>query len=378
MANQFSYWERKSFMADFDVVIVGSGIVGLNASLNLKIKQPKLKIGVLESGFLPSGASTKNAGFACFGSVSELLKDLECHSVNEVLEMIELRWKGLEKLRKELGDSAICYEQIGGFEVFKSSENDWALKCLDKVPWFNNLLKSVIGESDIYAVSNDKIAEFGMRGISHIIKNKYEGQIDTGKMMLALLSRVQGLGVIVINNCRVKKIDQENGFKDLSTNRGNFKAKSVILATNAFIGQWIPDIDLIPGRGQVLITEPIKNLKIKGSFHHDKGYTYFRNIDQRILLGGRRNLDFKGEETTQIGITSGIQAGLEKLLYETILPGQKPKIDYRWSGIMGFGNDLKPIIKEISAGLYCAVRCNGMGLASGSLVGEQVANLVEI
>ena len=30
----------------------------------------------------------------------------------------------------------------------------------------------------------------------------------------------------------------------------------------------------------------MKNLKIKGSFHYEKGYYYFRNIDNRILLGG--------------------------------------------------------------------------------------------
>ncbi len=378
MSNHFSYWEQKSFLSGFDVIIVGSGIVGLSAALYLKLKQPSLKIGILESGFLPAGASTKNAGFACFGSISELVNELKSKPENEVLELIEMRWRGLEKLRNNLGDTAFCFEQNGGYEVFKDSEADVANYCIDRISWFNNFLKPVIGKHDIYAVSSDKIAESGMRGISNIIKNKYEGQIDTGKMMFALLSRVQGLGVAIFNNCRVQKIEKDTGNKNIITNQGIFNAKSVILATNAFIKDLVPELDVIPGRGQVLITEPIKQLKIKGTFHYNKGYTYFRNIDQRILLGGGRNLDFKGEETTEPGVTAIIQNELEKLLYETIIPGQKPKIEYRWSGVMGFGKELKPIVKEISAGLYCAVRCNGMGVAMGNLLGEQVANLVQV
>lgn len=378
MSILFSYWEQKSFLTDFDVIIVGSGIVGLSAALRLKLKQPSLKIGVLESGFLPSGASTKNAGFACFGSISELVNELESKSESEVLEMIEMRWRGLEKLRKNLGDSAICFEQNGGYEIFKDSEADYANFCIDRIPWFNKFLKPIIGKHDIYAVSSDKIAEFGMKGIRNIIKNKYEGQIDTGKMMMALLSKVQGMGVAVFNNCRVQKIEMDTGNKNIRTNQGVFNAKSVILATNAFIKELIPELDVIPGRGQVFITEPIKQLKIKGTFHYNKGFFYFRNIDGRILLGGGRNLDFKGEETTEPGVSAKIQEELEKLLYETIIPGQKPKIEYRWSGVMGFGKDLKPIVKEISPGLFCAVRCNGMGVAMGSLLAEQVADLVQL
>ena len=378
MSILFSYWEQKSFLSDFDVIIVGSGIVGLSAALHLKLKQPLLKIGVLESGFLPSGASTKNAGFACFGSISELVNELESKSESEVLEMIEMRWRGLEKLRKNLGDSAIGFEQNGGYEIFKDSEADYANFCIDRIPWFNKFLKPVIGKHDIYAVSSDKIAEFGMNGIRNIIKNKYEGQIDTGKMMMALLSKVQGMGIAVFNNCRVQKIEKDTGNKNIRTNKGVYNAKSVILATNAFIKELIPELDVLPGRGQVIITEPIKQLKIKGTFHYNKGYFYFRNIDGRILLGGGRNLDFKGEETTESGVSAIIQEELEKLLYETIIPGQKPKIEYRWSGVMGFGKDLKPIVKEISPGLFCAVRCNGMGIAMGSLLAEQVADLVQL
>jgi glycine/D-amino acid oxidase-like deaminating enzyme len=378
MSNLFSYWEQKSFLSGFDVIIIGGGIVGLSASLYLKLKQPSLKIGVLESGFLPSGASTKNAGFTCFGSISELEIELESGSENEVLNRIDMRWRGLEKLRKNLGDSAICFEQNGGYEIFKNKESDFANYCIDKIPWFNSFLKPVIRKHDIYAVSSDKIAESGMKGIYKIIKNKYEGQIDTGKMMSALLSRVQGLGVTVFNNCLAQKIDNASDYKNIITNQGVFKTRSVIVATNAFAKNLIPELDVTPGRGQVLITEPIKDLKIKGAFHYNKGYTYFRNIDDRILLGGGRDLDFKGEETHEQGVTPIIQNELEKLLYETIIPGQKPKIEYRWSGVMGFGKDLKPIVKQISPGVFCAVRCNGMGIAIGSLLGEQVADMIHI
>ena len=378
MKNNFSYWEQESFLSGFDVLIIGSGIVGLSAALSLKSQKPKLKIGVLEAGFLPAGASTKNAGFACFGSISELIEELKTGGEDEIGGIIELRWKGLERLRKNLGDKAISFEQYGGYEVFKASESGFANTCIEQIPYFNKLLGSLIGKPDIYAVNTTKIAEFGMNGITNLIHNKYEGQIDTGKMMLALVSKVQGLGVSIFNNCRVQKIESKLNEQVLITNQGKFRANSIILATNAFGTELIPELDVIPGRGQILITEPIKSLKIKGSFHYNRGYTYFRNIDDRILLGGGRDLDFEGEQTLEPGITDIIQESLERLLFETIIPKQKVKLEHRWSGVMGFGKELKPIVKKIRPGLYCAVRCNGMGVAMGSLLGEQVANLIDL
>jgi len=378
MKNSFSYWEQKSFLSGFDVLIIGSGIVGLFAALSLKLQKPKLKIGVLEAGFLPGGASTKNAGFACFGSISELIEELKTGTEDEVAGIIETRWKGLKKLRENLGDKAISFEQYGGYEVFKNTETDFANSCIEQIPYFNKFLGSIIGKTDIYAVNNAKIAESGMNGITNIIKNEYEGQIDTGKMMSALLSKVQGMGIAVFNNCQVQKIESNSNDQVLITNQGRFQAKAVIVASNAFSKELIPQLDVVPGRGQILITEPIKGLKIKGSLHYNRGYTYFRNIDDRILLGGGRDLDFKAEQTLDPGITDIIQNYLEALLFETILPHQRIKIEHRWSGVMGFGKEVKPIVKKIQPGLYCVVRCNGMGIAIGSLLGEQVAMLVDL
>ncbi|MDP4601126.1 MAG: FAD-dependent oxidoreductase, partial [Polaribacter sp.] len=66
-----SYWELKEWFSNIDFTIVGSGIIGLNCALQLKKKHPNARILILEKGILPQGASTKNAGFACFGSLSE-------------------------------------------------------------------------------------------------------------------------------------------------------------------------------------------------------------------------------------------------------------------------------------------------------------------
>ena len=77
MEHTFSYWERTAFIDQADVIVIGSGIVGLSAALHLKRQQPNLNVTVLERGFLPTGASTKNAGFACFGSLSEQISFLK-------------------------------------------------------------------------------------------------------------------------------------------------------------------------------------------------------------------------------------------------------------------------------------------------------------
>lgn len=375
MANQYSYWEKQTFFTA-DVLIIGSGIVGLNAALTIKLSSPKTKVIVLERGFLPSGASTKNAGFACFGSISELIEQEKICGPDGLHQLISKRWKGLLKLRNLLGDTTICYENYGGYELFKPIEDDLAQQCVLKLSHFNNLIADIVGNKEVYTVANGEISTLGFGGISTLLKNKLEAQLDPGLMMKALLAKVAALGVTVLNNCVVKKINEEDSTVLIETEQGNFACKKVVLTTNAFINELLPSINVVPGRGQVIITKPIPNLKLKGTFHYDKGYYYFRNVSNRVLLGGGRNLDFKTEETTEFGETKKVQTALFNLLKETILPETPFEIDQKWSGIMAFGKDLHPIIEEVRPSVFCAVRCNGMGIAIGSQTGQEVGELV--
>jgi len=375
MAHNYSYWEQTAFLAVADAIVVGSGIVGLNAALHLKTLSPQLRIVVLERGFLPSGASTKNAGFACFGTVSEQLQLLTHAPEADVVQLVDYKYRGLKRLREKLGDKHIDYQEHGGYELFRDGDKAQADECIEKTGYLNNLLSPVIGRADIYSVADEKIAGFGFKGIKRMIYNSCEGQIHTGKMMRALLAKTQGEGVLVLNNCIVKNIVQKGQSVEVITEQGVFKTKKVIIATNAFTKQLFPDLNVVPGRGQVLVTKPIDGLKLKGTYHFNQGYYYFRNIDGRVLFGGGRDLDFAAEETTEFGHTDRVKEKLFDYLQQIILPGQSFEIDYWWSGIMGFGEDIQPIIKQIEPNVYCAVRCNGMGVAMGTLVGEQVAEL---
>ncbi len=369
-----SYWEKNSYFSKLDFAIIGSGIVGLNAAICLKKRNKKLSVLILERGILPTGASSKNAGFACFGSPTELLSDLELHSESEVFSLVEKRWKGLLKLRKNLGDRAIDFHNWGGYEVF--DKVDQYEKCAEKLDYLNKHTSKIIGKKKVYINADKKIKDFGFKGIQHMILNTAEGQIDTGKAIKALTAKARNLGIEIINGIDIVKIEDHENKVLLHTNKGmQITSKKVIVATNGFAKELLPNYQVQPARAQVLITEPIKDLKLKGTFHYDEGYYYFRNIGDRILFGGGRNLDFKTEETTQFGLTPLIQNRLDDILKKMILPTTNYKIDMRWSGIMGVGPEKKSIVKASSKNVFCAVRMGGMGVAIGTLVGEEVAEL---
>ena len=371
-----SYWEKHTWLTNIDVAIIGSGIVGLSCALTLKQRNPKLKVVVFEKGMLPSGASTKNAGFACFGSISEILDDLKTHTEDEVLNLVQARVNGLQLLRTTLGDTEIDYQQHGGYEIFTENDTELAEECIDNVPMVNNLLKNVFsGQKEVFSI---KKQPFSFKNVQkQVIFNRFEGQLDTGKMMKALLRECSEKGVLVLNNAEIMSISAENDQISLNLNNTvTFSAKKVGIATNGFAKQFL-EADLQPARAQVLISYPIPNLKVKGTFHLDRGYYYFRNIHDRILFGGGRNLDFSAEQTTQMGLTETVQNKLERLLETTILPETAFTIDSRWSGIMGVGKQKKPIIREVQPNVYCGVRLGGMGIAIGSSVGNELAAAIE-
>lgn len=369
---QFSYWEHKTWFSDIDFTVVGSGIVGLTTAIFLKEMHPKSKVLVLEKGLLPQGASTKNAGFACFGSISEIIADLKTHSQEEVVQLVRQRFEGIQLLRQMLGDTNIAFKQLGGHEIFLEKDAGLYDSCKSQLEKVNALLKPIFNENPFRENHN----LFGFKGVQDTyITHLFEGQLHTGKMMLHLLQKAQGLGITVLNGTAVDTFEDALNGVYIKTQHLEFFTKKMFVATNGFAAQLLNE-KVSPARAQVLVTRPIKNLHIKGTFHFDEGHYYFRNIDNRILFGGGRNLDLKGEETTQFGTTEQIQKALEQLLANVILPGKEVEIERRWSGIMGVGAQKGPIVKPIGNHVYCGVRLGGMGVAIGSLVGRRLASMV--
>ena len=86
------------------------------------------------------------------------------------------------------------------------------------------------------------------------------------------------------------------------------------------------------------VTEPLKNISFRGSFHYDEGYYYLRIIGTRVLLGEGFNLAFEQEKTSKDARNEIIHKRLEELLHTIILPGQNVGIERRWSGLMGLGS----------------------------------------
>jgi glycine/D-amino acid oxidase-like deaminating enzyme len=398
-----SVWEQSTYFAPKDLVIVGCGFVGLWTAFEAIQKNPKLNITILERGVLPSGASTRNAGFSCFGSVSELMYDVQLMGEAAMLETVKMRYDGLQRIQKVFKAKEIEYNQWGGYELFEgkktikntkgkgskgSSAELYDISKLESdIVYLNKILAPALKTPKkngkylpIYTNASKDIKKLGFQGIEALAFNQLEGQLNSAKLVLALQKAVQAKGVQILFNTEVKKFKSHKKGVTITTNlEAVLETKQFLVCTNGFAKQLIPGLDVVPARGQVFVTEPIKNLKFKGCFHFDEGYYYFRNLGNRLLLGGARNADFKNEKTYSLETSVTIQKVLEDFMMQRILPkgSKKPKIELRWSGTMGIGSIKKPIIEQVQPNVYCAVRMSGMGVAIAPIVAKKALKLMK-
>ncbi len=370
-----SIWELETFYRNRDIIIVGAGFTGLWSAISIKEKFPDKSVLVVERSPVPIGASTRNAGFACFGSLTEIIADSEKMGWKKTLDLVKMRFEGLQKIQTYFKPEEIDFENCGGYEILN---NDEPLQRIDEV---NEKLKTITNLEKTYFLNQQKIEELGLGNSGFLVENPCEGLLHSGKLLQKLLEKCQSLGIEFLFGTEVLGISETENSVKISTKNFEIQSEKLVLATNAFTKNLLPEIDLFPVRGQILLTEPIENLKLKGTFHYDEGFYYFRNLGNRVLLGGARNRDFKNEETTSLETTEFLQSHLEYFLKTVILspenyPNQNFKITHRWSGIMAMGAEKSPIVKQLSERQFCAVRLSGMGVALAPKIGEIVADFV--
>lgn len=370
-----SIWEEETFFSPQDVIIIGSGFTGLWSAFYLKQKNSALKITIIERGMIPAGASTRNAGFACFGSSSELVYDAQTMGTDNMLQLVEMRYKGIKTIEQYFANK-IDYEPCGGYELYNAIDTEELGYNIDTL---NGKLQPITGTTNTFKKVDDKIKAFGFGQTKHIVENSLEGALHSGKLLQALLIAVQSMGVQVITGTEVTSFEQEPNNLAVYTNQQiTFTTAQILVCTNAFTPSLLPTLSVTPARGQVILTSQIPHLPFKGTFHADEGYYYFRHLGNRVLLGGARNKAFEAEETTATEITPVIQNELEHYLSQVILPGYTGQytIERRWSGIMAMGAEKMPIIQQVQPNVYCAVRMSGMGVALAPVAGNTVASMM--
>ena len=360
-----SYWESEFLSTKTDFTIIGAGLVGLNCALFLKRKFPNADINLLEKGRFSYGASSRNAGFACFGTVGELMSDLNHVSESQVWESVRRRYAGLQLLREQVGDAHMDYSACGGTEVF-GSELEFE-EAADQVNLYNEMISEMVGLSNTFQIAD---CPQPFRFNAKAIHNGYEGQLNPGKLVRWLRRQVLKEGMAIFDGADLQSwARSESGYRlDLGPGFPELETYDLIFATNAYTSHLDVAPDIIPYRNQVLLSSPLPGFP-EGTYHYDKGYVYFRNVGERVLIGGARNLDPVSEQTAIHGHNKTIQSHLIEFAQQNI--HRDFNVEREWSGVIATGKEKNPIIKRLPSGPLLAVRLGGMGVAISTFVAHE-------
>lgn len=360
----FSIWEKEVYAQKADVIIVGAGITGLATACSLLIRQPNLQVKVLDNTIAPAGASTRNAGFVCFGSIGELLDDMQHRSEEDVWDLVSQRWEGMRLLMSLIPPAQLDYEQKGGGEIFVD-EQHYQQAC-EYVPQANRFMEEITGEKEVFNAESIN----GHKGI----RCSVEGMIHSGNLIELLEHRATVMGASIRRGYHVTGV--ESGSVHVH-GIGKLRASNIVMATNGYSKLINNEIPVEPARGYVLVTTPQKDQPWKGTYHYDRGFVYFRDMSNNcMLIGGCRNLDIDTERTTEHGVNPNVKNGVSRLLQESILPGWDGGVQEEWTGIMGFGPNKLPIVEEFESGIITAAGLSGMGVALGTKVGRRAADKI--
>ncbi len=369
-----SWWERR-YWQEVDVAIVGTGIVGLCAALNIKERKPNYRVVILDRDPLALGASSRNAGFACFGSVTELQEDAREIGMDAALSLAVRRYEGFQALRDRCGDAHIGLNLCGSREVFLPSEAHLCKEALAWVPELNQKLASVTGTPETFRSA--PAAGLGMNILPDSLHNVCEGILETDQLLQRLRSLAMAQGIEIYGGFEAVKHQGTSGRLRICAGRHEVQACQIMYCTNAFTPQFFPELSIVPARGQVLVTTPLKQPFPNEAFFYDRGYTYFRPVEgNRLLIGGFRNVDFAAEETYSLNHGGAVWDELLRFTQSVVLPGQTWKVEYSWAGTMAMGSERSPIVCAPEPGVVVCARMSGMGVALSAKVAQEATDLL--
>jgi gamma-glutamylputrescine oxidase len=332
-----------------DVLVIGGGITGV--SLLHHLEKRGLDAVLVERHHLAAGASGRNAGFLLTGVAdcySEAIRIFGRSRAREIWNMT------VENHIEEI-------EAVAGQDVGHRRKG-------------SAILASGEPEAKQLAESAELLREDGFECSwdGRYLTNPRDGEV-TPSLLVGAFARQAAPGK-VREGVEVTAIEPGNGEVLVQAHDAECRAGCVILATNAYTPQLLPQVAIQARRAQMLASGPEATRVCELPTYSHFGYRYWRQLPSgEILVGGWRDTAYDVEVGYDERPTAPIQSHLEAQLRHM---GADGEVTHRWAGTMGFTESGLPHVGPVDGvpNVYICAGYNGHGMGFAFMCAKQLVD----
>ena len=357
--------------ADADVAIVGGGYTGLWTALELRRRDPSLRVVVLERELCGLGPSGRNGGF------------------------LETLWPRYRSLRRQFGDdgaAAVARASEGAIDAVRALDEDVWLReagmvMVSAAPAQDQVIEAAAAAGPAGVVVPLAREEVAMRCRSPVFRGGVfyprVATVQPARLVRALRQRALDAGATIHERTPALELRPDG----VRTPGGVLRAREVVLATNAMLTRWRPTRPKLTVFGSyVVLTEPVPELLEEMGWTGGEAIVdgrmfihYFRTTnDGRVLMGsGSGPIGVSGRVdrrfTDDVPTVARAEAGLKRLL--PALAGAR--VERAWGGPIDVSADHVPFFGTVPGGrVHFGGGYSGNGVGPSWLGGQILASLV--
>ena len=355
-----------------DVCVVGAGITGLSAALNLA--ERGYKVTVLEANLVGWGASGRSGGQMIFGFGCDMSVIEKSAGKTAAKAMWDMSVEAIDTLRQRVDQHQIqCDLQQGHLHAAIKPRQMHELE-----EWQASLEKDY-GYASL-SLWNEQKVQSQMASERYIggLYDTNSGHIHPLNYTLGLAKAALDAGVIIYTDSAVTKVTRKSQANVCHTAQGQVTANQVLFCGNAYMGKLVPEISnkIMPVGTYIGATEPLGKERAEDLIKNNMAVAdmnfvldYFRmSADYRMLFGGRVSYTTLAPPN----LTHSMRQRMLKVFPQL----EDVRMDYSWGGNVAITMNRGPHFGRVGKDLYFAQGFSGHGIAATGLAGKLLAEAV--